>query len=149
KSIIIFSGDFLNKGGVNFTSGVNPFDSVKEKFLNVLTEKFPILKNKIFFVPGNHEIDRNDIDKFKDVSFREYLLKSDGVSDEYVKSILSSDKWGEIKGLNLYNNFSKDYYENIEEESKQITQLSNSFILDVNKRKVGISALNSAWLCYD
>src|SRR5690606_15169953 len=54
KSIIIFSGDFLNKGGVNFTSGVNPFDSVKEKFLNVLTEKFPILKNKIFFVPGNH-----------------------------------------------------------------------------------------------
>lgn len=149
NSILIFSGDFLNKGGVNFTSGINPFDSVKEKFLKPLTDKFPILIDKIFFVPGNHEIDRKDLDKFKDIPFKENLLNSDGVSDEYVKSILSSDKWGEINGLNLYNNFSKDYYENIEEESKQITQLSNSFILDVNKRKVGISALNSAWLCYD
>ncbi len=148
NSILIFSGDFLNKGGVNFTSGVNPFDSVKEKFLKALTDKFPILIDKIFFVPGNHEVDRNDIDKFKDVPFKENLLKSDGVSDEYVKSILSNDKWGEVKGLNLYNNFSKDYYENIEEESKQITQLSNSFVLDVGKR-IGISALNSAWLCYD
>ena len=47
KTLVVFSGDFLNEGGRKFSKDENPYDTVVS-FLEEITNNYPILKNKIF-----------------------------------------------------------------------------------------------------
>ena len=63
--VIIFSGDFLEKGGEGFQhdilSGLNVF---KEKVLTRITSSLGLPLSRVIFTPGNHDIDRSKIDEF-------------------------------------------------------------------------------------
>ncbi|WP_103072198.1 metallophosphoesterase [Aquimarina sediminis] len=149
NSILVFSGDFLNQGGRNFTSKEH-YNTILE-FLN----KFTFLKNKIFFVPGNHEIDRSKLDKYTDFSLKENLLnknkdkdkRSSDLLNNFLKDFYDSSPERKIKGLESYNEFAKKFYS--EYDQSQITGIDNSFVLDLDGTSIGISCLNSSWLSYD
>lgn len=146
NSIMIFSGDFLNQGGVNFSNEENPYDTVN-LLLEEMTNNYSILKNRIFFVPGNHEVNRGDLNKFTDFPFKENLLKSKSNLKGFLEDFYVKEKGSEINGLNSYNEFSDIYFSDY--ASSNLTNLDNSFVIDVNNEKIGISCLNSSWLCYD
>lgn len=145
-SIIVFSGDFLNEGGRNFSEEKNPYDAVN-LFLEEITNKYNFLKERIFFVPGNHEINRGDLDLYKDFPFKENLLKNSDNLNNFISDFYSKGDSIEINGLKRYNDFASIYLSSYPQ--KQMTSLDNTFIVQVGEQRIGISCLNSSWLCYD
>src|SRR5690349_9432743 len=64
-SMLILTGDLIDKGGKGFDSKKisSPFLSVDEFLFKKISARFPSLSQKIFFVPGNHDTYREKIDK--------------------------------------------------------------------------------------
>lgn len=58
NSIFVISGDLIDKGGSSFFSIENSFDEFQIFFVDKIIEKIGISPNRIFFVPGNHDLDR-------------------------------------------------------------------------------------------
>ncbi|GAA0743228.1 metallophosphoesterase [Gaetbulibacter jejuensis] len=144
-TLMIFSGDFLNQGGRNFPEEMNPYEIV-DNFLNKLTDSFPMLKDRVFFVPGNHEVKRSSLQEYVDFPFKENLLKSKSNLNGFLNDLYNKDTYI-INGLKGYNEFSKGYFSNY--PKKQLSDLDNTFIIEGENSKIGVSCLNSSWLCYD
>lgn len=143
-SILIFSGDFLNCGGKNMNSlEENNFNVFKRLVFDPIYEKFPNLKNRTFFCAGNHDIDRSAI-KATHKAVKESLIKEGRYRQEIYKELRSNN----VVGFEEYNKFVLEFYTNFKED-KCISNLESNFSFDLNECKVGISSLNSSFLCYD
>ena len=141
--ILVFSGDFLNVGGKNIHSQNNPFVIFKENVLDCIYTSYPLLKDRTFFVAGNHDINRDSINT-SDKLAKKQLLKEyeqrDNIYDDFQKY---------LPGFKEYNTFVSDFYRDFKEE-KNITFLESNFIIKTKDgNKIGITSLNSSFLCYD
>lgn len=136
NTLLFFTGDFSDKFKVNFT------DFSKLIFIPII-EKFPILKNRIFFVPGNHDLDRTKID------VTDKMLKSQILADKNSREEIYNkyDNSGN-KGLEDYEQFARGFYKDYD-GAKLLSNYGNSFKILINNHNIGISCLNSAWLCFD
>ena len=143
-SILIFSGDFLNCGGKNMNSlEENNFNVFKRLVFDPIYEKFPNLKNRTFFCAGNHDINRGAI-KTTDKVVKENLIKEGRYRQEIYKELRSNN----VVGFEKYNEFVSEFYINFK-GNKDISNLESNFSFNLNEYKVGISSLNSSFLCYD
>ena len=143
-SILIFSGDFLNCGGKNMNSlEENNFNVFKSLVFDPIYEKFPNLKNRTFFCAGNHDINRGAIKTTHKV-VKENLIKEGRYRQEIYKELRSNN----VVGFEEYNKFVLEFYTNFKGD-KCISNLESNFSFDLNECKVGISSLNSSFLCYD
>lgn len=143
-SILIFSGDFLNCGGKNMNSlEENNFNVFKSLVFDPIYEKFPNLKNRTFFCAGNHDINRGAI-KTTDKVVKENLIKEGRYRQEIYKELRSNN----VVGFEKYNEFVSEFYINFK-GNKDISNLESNFSFNLNEYKVGISSLNSSFLCYD
>lgn len=148
NTVIIFSGDLVDKFGAKFEEKDLKFPFFKKVFLDRLTSLDSKLKKRIFIVPGNHDFDRSKLDEFRDIPFRDSLNSNDGLAERYIKGL--RDKKGIIEGLKEYKLFEKDFYnESFEENEYNYTQLDTSFNIKIDNIDIGISCFNSAWLCYE
>lgn len=146
NTLIIISGDLVDKSGVNFSEPDLKFDFFKEIFLEKLIDNDSSLKNRIFMVPGNHDFDRARIDEFRDHPFKKNLLQKPELIDRYLNTIRNGKN--QLIGLENFKEFERNYY-NTEPSfpNYYYSLLDSSFLLEDGK--VGISAFNSSWLCYD
>ena len=143
-SILIFSGDFLNCGGKNMNSlEENNFNVFKRLVFDPIYEKFPNLKNRTFFCAGNHDIDRSAI-KATHKAVKESLIRDEKNRQQIYKELRNDN----VVGFEKYNEFASEFYNNFEGD-KDISNLESNFSFDLNGCKVGISSLNSSFLCYD
>jgi predicted phosphodiesterase len=144
NTILIISGDFLLEGGRLFNEENDPFDSVNTFLENIITN-FPLLKKRIFFVPGNHDIQRSSLDKYIDYPFKSNLIKSKNEIDGFISEVYDNKR--ALRGFEKYNDFASIFYSDY--DNKQLSNLDNSFIIEIDDLKIGVSCLNSSWLCYD
>lgn len=143
-TLLFFTGDLIDKGGKNFKSKENIFEVFERVFINPIVEKYPDLKEKIFIVPGNHDVIRDKIDEIVDSGLSTSLnsellvnnfLKKHKGSQLYIERLSDYKKWE--------TNFYKDY------KHKFLSNYDNSFLYNIGSHKVGISCFNSSWLCKD
>jgi predicted MPP superfamily phosphohydrolase len=142
KAIVVISGDLVDKGGSGFNSIENPFLLFEKLFIDKLSNELNIDKKQFFFVPGNHDVCRNDIDEFAEIG-----IKSQLKSQEEISKFINSNK---ISGKNInrvkkYKDFERKYYDDFSE--KQLSLFDSNFKL--SKLNVGIACLNSSWRCFD
>ena len=143
-SILIFSGDFLNCGGKNMNSlEENNFNVFKRLVFDPIYEKFPNLKNRTFFCAGNHDIDRSAI-KATHKAVKESLIRDERNRQQIYRELRNDN----VVGFEKYNEFASEFYNNFEGD-KDISNLESNFSFDLNENKVGVSSLNSSFLCYD
>lgn len=141
--ILVFSGDFLNVGGKNIHSQNNPFVIFEENVLDRIYTSYPLLKDRTFFVAGNHDIEREFI-KRSDLSIKKDLLTDINSREEIYKEL----KERGLVGFEKYNHFVSHFYSDFKEK-KNITPLESNFIIKTKDgNKIGITSLNSSFLCY-
>jgi len=146
--IIIFSGDLIDKSGLKFENKEARFTSFKNILLDRINEEYPSTIGRIFIVPGNHDFDRTVIDEFSGIPFRNNLVENPNIVSTYVEKAKKQNIT--IKGLENYKLFEKDLYSNYFNDTNwNWSQFDNSFIINSNNRKIGISCFNSSWLCYE
>ena len=140
---ILISGDLIDKGGANFDNDIdNAFITFQKKIIEPIIEQLYISNRRIFFCPGNHDVDRH-----ADADYIEKGLCQALSCTEEVNNFIASNKEEGIKRILPFKNFEKSYHKGYPEIHK-ITNFHSSYIASIDSYKVGISCLNSCWRCY-
>jgi len=146
NSLIVISGDLVDRSGINFKDPQLKFDFFKEIFIEELIKTDSSLKNRIFMVPGNHDFNRTQLDEFKDYPLREKLLQNPETVERYIQSV--RDSKNSLTGIEDYKQFEKEYYDSAPKCPDYFySPFDSTFLLE--NGKIGVSAFNSSWLCYD
>lgn len=132
---ILFSGDLVLAGNEN------NFTEVYENFIKKLIENLEIEQTKFLFCPGNHDVNRNEINDMIEEIIRNKLQDT----AERKKLI---DNLNE-KNYSIYTDRIKDFYnfkkQFIKEEDERFFNIfSSSHIIEKFGIKIGISCINSS-----
>ncbi len=144
NTILFFTGDLIDKGASQFVNKDEAFQSFERLFIEPILQANPTLSGKIFVVPGNHDVYRNKIDKYSEAGLKQELDSVKSL-DAFIQQNRTTSK--HIDRLENYKKWEKCFYKKY--NSKDATNFETTFKLDIGKYKVGITCLNSSWLCKD
>lgn len=142
---VFFTGDLIDKGGFAGKDSLDPLEaflSFEENFIDPLLDILKLPKESFVFIPGNHDIDRNQTNKVTEKGLKNSIERLEDIEE------ITSD----IDNLNLerisaYKSFENYYY------SDSPSYISNEFgyslIYTSQDKKIGIAGINSSWRCYD
>lgn len=141
--VIIFSGDFLEKGGEGFQheilSGLNVF---KEKVLTSITSSLGLSLSRVIFTPGNHDIDRSKIDEFAEDGIE---LRAN--SNQGVISLIEGKPPHVTSRAASFKEFEKKYYEECRDIEYTHSDFNSQIILTINGLNIGFTSVNTIWRC--
>lgn len=150
--LIIISGDLVDKGGSSLKEmsgyeGCNNFYNIFEKeFIKPICNQLKFPKEKILFIPGNHDIEQNEIDEVKEAG-----LKSILTSPQEVNKIC--EKYNEdLTGLNFerlraFLEFEENYHYDNKYLQYKFSEFESQVIYEYSSKKVGIALINDSWRC--
>lgn len=142
--LLFITGDLIDKGGKSFGDIASAFQNFEKVIIDPMVQ-IGITPNRIYFVPGNHDIDRN-----ADSMETELRLAASLENSDRVNAFIDSGNEEEIRRILAYKSFEKDFHENeYPYLKKTITNFHSSYIININGANVGINCLNTAWRCYD
>lgn len=140
---LFFTGDaaFGNDEGESLKAQYANFG----KFLDAVRESFdPILeKSRIFIVPGNHDVDRNEVLESDTYWLRHPDRTEKEITAEVRKNSRMCQQW--MKRLGAYRQFLIDY--GMDHLKPSEASLIWSQKLEIGKSSVAVVGLNSAWSC--
>ena len=128
---IVFSGDLA------FSGKQEEYLAAKEEFLERLLESTGLDPERLFIVPGNHDLNRDDF-KFLPTALLK-PLKSDSEVQEW---IVEERQRGLV--LQPFNAFAKFTTEYTKRKSPDFANISR---LEIDGKKIAILGINSAWMC--
>lgn len=141
--IIIFSGDLIDKGAESFNKNFKEAYSFFEKLvINKISSNINISRNRFFFVPGNHDVDRNADDKIDEEGLKAILVDSKSVNEHIDK--------GKTKGIQRilpFKEFEREYYRSYD-NNKDLSNYQSTFMVKVNNLTIGVNCFNSVWRSY-
>ncbi|WP_406539578.1 metallophosphoesterase [Fibrobacter sp.] len=137
KCILIISGDLIDKGGCGFSDIDEAFSTFESFFLNKITDTIKITRERIFFVPGNHDIDRTEANEYIEKAINEDLTDVDKVKS-FIKNNRQSLK--NLKPIESYKKFETKFYEK-SFGKKYISNFESCFFYE----NIGVACLNSSW----
>lgn len=138
--IILFTGDMINIGGKNYSGLDEAFLDFEETFIDPLLKATNLKKDAFFFVPGNHDINRNC-----DSIIIEKGLEQDLDSQEKLNSFFKKPEG--IERIKEYQEFEEYFYKN-SKSKVNLTIFQSTFVIKIHDFNVGICCLNSSWRCY-
>ncbi len=101
------------------------------------------LKNdRIFFIPGNHDIWRDRDSKVSEAGLHQILNNIDAVND-----YIDSGNLEGIKRMLPFKTFGKTFYDGV--SNCILTNYHSLFNIELSSMKTGIACLNSAWRSYE
>jgi len=130
--IVVVSGDIAFKG-------VEKEYDLAKKFFDELLASLNLGKDKIFIVPGNHDVNRklyrpNDVPAYKNMR---------DLNVELENSHYRSDL---LKGMSDYFSFIKKNYPHLKSQHEKLVPFVAPYTTACGKT-IGIIGLNSAWMC--
>jgi predicted MPP superfamily phosphohydrolase len=136
--IIVVSGDLIDKGGCSFTNTKAAFDYFKEVFFDKIKQELLISNDQFFFVPGNHDVNRNKVDQIIENGTLSSVSTIDNIND-FITNNRENSKY--LDRLEDYKLFEKEFYQD-SQLKKQLSNFDSCFITSSN---IGIACLNSSW----
>ena len=144
NTLLFFTGDLIDKGALNFSDKENAFYTFEKVFIDRILSQNPSLKGRIFIVPGNHDVYRDKIDKYSESGLKSELDNVKSL-DTFIQSNRLKSK--HLERVEDYKKWESDFYQKY--NSKNSSNFEFTYKLTIGKYKVGITCLNSAWLCKD
>lgn len=148
-NLIIITGDLVDKGGhslkeiQDFDGIQNPYKIFEKTFIEPISNQLGISKEKFLFIPGNHDIDENEILWIDEKRLKQSLNTSS------INDILDNNRFnfnndnGRIK---LFKEFEKEYHLNT--PNYIFSNNESTYIYEVNDNlKVGFILINDSWRC--
>ncbi len=144
NTLLFFTGDLIDKGGVKFSSKANVFHHFEKNFIDEILTQNSTLSGNFFCVPGNHDVFREDIDEYSEAGIKEKLKDSSELQIFIQKNRKSSKH---LDRLQEYKKWEGEFYKKY--NTAEISNFECTFNLNIEGLKVGITCFNSAWLCKD
>ena len=144
--LILFTGDLLNQGGRSFEDISDGFKTFKTIFIERLCKSINLAPDRFIFTPGNHDVCRQKDSKALELGLSQILVDIKSVAE----TIDSEDSDNSISRINDFKKFEKEYYSQLyEPENYKYSKFCSNFKLIIDGHTIGISALNTAWRCWD
>ncbi len=130
--IVVVTGDVAN-------TGIKQEYELAKKFFDDLLTSLKLSQDKLFIVPGNHDVNRNKY-RPNDVPAYETMEALNGeLENEEYRSDL-------FKGMVDYFSFIEKYYPHLKGSHERLIPFVTVHPADGGK-KIGLVGLNSAWMC--
>ncbi|MFR0834912.1 MAG: metallophosphoesterase family protein [Barnesiella sp.] len=144
--LVIFTGDLIDKGGASFgdiNTALKKFEGV---VISPILENLKLPKERFIFIPGNHDTE-NGIDK--QYMKRGFLEINPHDDYEKIINIKNSPKDQNIvkARTKAFKNFEDSYYTDNLKGNYQYGDFESNFKFEIKGYKIGITSLNSVWLC--
>jgi tetratricopeptide (TPR) repeat protein/predicted phosphodiesterase len=109
-------------------------------------ESKPLEKQRLFLVPGNHDINRHEVSEIFQDSLIQMAKKSDQYIDKMNERFATNNKdiRDAMTRLSDYNAFIKEYLPHQYDEEGRCVYTNTFTLNDIN---IGITGFNSAWSC--
>jgi DNA repair exonuclease SbcCD nuclease subunit len=150
--LIIISGDLLDKGGFSlltldeYNTITNPYDIFEKEFIFPICENLPFIKEKIIFIPGNHDIDRKKIDEVIEAGLISLLTNTQKVNETSNKYIATPNMLG-VDRIEKYLDFEEKYHKKNSFLSYKFSYLESKVIYNYKGSNIGIALINDTWRC--
>lgn len=142
NSILCISGDLVDKGGGKI-SAANPINKFWEIFVMPIIQAIPYLKGRVFVVPGNHEVQRADVNEFAAIGIKTQLANETAVNNFYENN---RSKLKHLEHLRNFIEFQNDKLSDYPGFTYNNFYMAGSLI--VGEQNIGVVCLNSAWTCF-
>ena len=131
--LVIFSGDLVFSG-----TKKDVFNNAKELLIDNILKSLNLSYEHLFICPGNHDLDRTQVSN----SVIRYLDKDVNNNKELNDFITKKDYEISCKPISNYYNFLNDIYG---PDNNHIEDLYSAHERVINKNKIGILSINTAW----
>jgi predicted phosphodiesterase/CheY-like chemotaxis protein len=131
----VFTGD------VAFHGKKNEYELAVEKFFEPLLRETGVPKDRLFIVPGNHDVDRDGLDKVTEDGMRALLGKRDE-TNHFLSG--DQDRRHFFRKFDNYGDFINTYFERFLAYSHN--EYFYTRVLGFGGTKLAILGLNSAWM---
>lgn len=145
--LVCFTGDALDKGGVDFENTVKGFEIFQIEVITPILESLNLNKDSFFFVPGNHDIDRLKDSIIIENGLNSTLTDRKSIGD-YIDVTISSKTFEGIKRIQDFKLFESDFYSDVNSLNSKLSVFSSSFKFQKGETNIGLIAFNSSWRSY-
>lgn len=145
ETIIVCTGDLIDKGNLNFKTSKNSFELFEEEVVEYICEELKIPLERFLIAPGNHDMVRNHDSQRSELGSKELYKTYNNILTSLI-DILDNDELEGVRRNIPFSKFNNKLYERI--DNKYSSFLGNAFICKIGEEKIGISCLNSSWRCY-
>jgi predicted MPP superfamily phosphohydrolase len=132
--MVIFSGDIVKKGDID-----NNFDEVERNFITPLLEKVGLDYDFFFICPGNHDVQKNQINDIHEIGL-DGKLKETAIVNDFLDDIDSNLEF--FNRFQKFNDFKKTLLSRHTKTSNILFSTHRLIIKDID---IGIACLNSCW----
>ena len=144
--LVIFTGDLVDKGGCSFGNIDAAFKEFEKVVITPIIEKLKLPKERFVFIPGNHDTENGN-----DKQYMKRGFLDSNPHDDYEKiiSIKNSPKDQDVvkARTKAFKKFEESYYTDVLKEDYKYGDFESNFKFDIKGCKIGITSLNSVWLC--
>lgn len=138
--IIAFSGDLIDRGGNSFENGIDEAFQYFECFvIEPIAKELGLSKEKFFFSPGNHDIDKSADEDFEDNGLTEKFKSIESVND-----YINAEHLKCSKRVIPFKKFESEYWKD-SSNYYEPTKLNSSYKIKFNGYEVGITCFNTSW----
>lgn len=149
--IIAITGDLVDQGGHSlyklseFSGYTDPYKFFEDVFITPIKEALNLKNENFLFIPGNHDIDENEIlwvDE-KQLQDDEVKGKTNSLLDD-----MSVDTNKRNHRIKKFKDFEKRFHVENLGASYQFTQNQSTFVYEFEPDiKVGFALINDSWRC--
>lgn len=140
--LIIFSGDMIDKGGIDYPTINEAFNRFKVEVIDILLSELNLPRSRFAFVSGNHDVNRTCVTQDKNDELAKTLNSDEALSDYMDEQYLNCT----IKRTAEFKKFQKEFYEDSPEYHH--SAFESTLLLEIDSRLVGITCLDTSWRCF-
>ncbi len=128
---IVFSGD------VAFSGKKEEYETVKQELIKPILKACGVRRNRLFIVPGNHDLDRKSFDTFQE-GLLDFLNSYDRVK-RWLDN--ENDRARTLEPFKEFTSFVADC------SGQKTPDYANIRKITISGKKIAILGINSAWAC--
>lgn len=148
--IVAITGDLIDRGGFSLKEILekeeldSPYQIFEKEFIEPIARKLRIDKCNFLFIPGNHDIQENEINWFEEKKVFDYIKNN--INDQtYLNKILTDRSFETEKRIKLFKKFEKNFHlNNLKYHPTNFESIYSKKIEGVN---VGFILINDSWRC--
>lgn len=130
--MICITGDMINRG----SKSAEEYQLFLDNILFPLMIEFELNEDKVFLVPGNHEVNIESINKYTEDGLLNTLQTTDSIN-----SFFENIRLEDISRISSF----KDFSDLFSGEAISENELYSCYINKIQNVKFGIACINSAW----
>jgi len=138
--LILVTGDLIDKGGSSL--GSEPYSVFQTEIVDPLISALQISRQQVLIIPGNHDVDRNEIHVQS-----EFYLKHT-LDREKANELVSEMKKGftqDHSRIRRFKEFEREFHDGT--PNYIYSNAESSIIIHTDQGDIGIALINDSWRC--